>query len=164
MLVSSNERLESLLRQWSGAPKLILEVGCGAWENRPVLVRCFPAARLFGVDLRPLTAPGFVQADIRRLPFATPFDLVLIRHPDVHRSGVAWETFLRQSRRWLTPSGLFMITAYSAAEVETIRGWLPPLTPTPLDASRLAPVPLDGQDRYYFVLSLPLSSPIVSNS
>lgn len=146
-------RCESLLRAISITPRTILEAGCGNWETRPILLRCFPNARLVGVDLRPLHLTGFVQADIRALPFKNSFDLLLIRHPNIHRSRETWQPFLSQVDRWLSPGGMFLITVYSAAEAELMRAWLPPLKLVPIESGRLAPVNLAGQDRYFFALS-----------
>jgi SAM-dependent methyltransferase len=153
--MNGTARLQSILTALPVTPKTLIELGCGEWEIGTILQNIFPGTRLFGADVRPLDEyqAGFVHADINALPFGCTFDLVLIRHPDVHRSGAVWQACMSGIARWITPGGALLITTYSAPEAELIRAWLPgSLRPIPIDPARLAAVNRIGQDRYFFAL------------
>jgi hypothetical protein len=92
-----------------------------------------------------------VEADVQRLPFATKFDLIIIRHPDLDRHYDAWHSAIFNLP--VTPNGIVVITVYSTAEAERVRDWFSALqfSPLQLDTSRLHPIHLDGRDRFIFV-------------
>src|SRR5258708_12729637 len=88
-------RLSSILAQLP-TPRRVLELGCG---HRPVLAapnplhvavdhddRALHTAQIPVTPVQPEVALHLLQADIEHLPFLAPFDLILARHPDVHRS------------------------------------------------------------------------------
>lgn len=148
-------RFRTLIEALPIVPGSILELGCGDWDDYEWLRAQVPAGVLIGVD-RVVTVthrPGSIQADISRLPLHGCFDLIVIRHPDVHRSSTAWESVIRGLDGWLRPGGYALITTYTAPEYEMIAGWLPEsLTVARLDSGLLAPVDLSGRDRFAFCL------------
>jgi SAM-dependent methyltransferase len=165
-MVDDTARLASILRQLP-RPRRVLEVGCGAW---PGLVRVAASGTMPGLmavaldaDLAALRqarrqSPGvnLVQADITRLPFRRRFDLfdlIVARHPDLDRSRSAWQDTFQNITGWLSDSGLVVVTAYSAPEIDLARGWLVSggLAPVPLAVDQLSPPGLSGRDRFVVV-------------
>jgi SAM-dependent methyltransferase len=145
----------------------VLEIGCGDCDGVPLA--SIAGALYVGVDIdlaalhmailrRAIhcqstinqTALHFIQADIAHLPLRAHFDLILVRHPDVDRHRAAWERAFRGIVPLLTRAGILIVTTYSVAETETIRGWLGTtgLIHLPLDTGRLAETDLIGRDRF----------------
>jgi ubiquinone/menaquinone biosynthesis C-methylase UbiE len=155
-LADDTARLASILRQFPRSLRA-LEVGCGSC---PGLALCAaPGAVAVGLDLdlaalrqarRQYPGVWLVQADSARLPFRDQFDLILVRHPDLDRHRNAWEWALRDLASLLSDSGLLLVTAYSAPEIETARGWLTRsgLAPVPPIFDQLIPPGLSGRDRF----------------
>jgi hypothetical protein len=110
---------------------------------------------LIGVDLDFVSLrlaarhyPNLVQANIQYLPFSTPFDLILIRHPNIDKQRYAWQKAIFNLP--VTNDGVVVITVYSIAEAEQIRDWFSSLSfsTLTLNTSRLHPPYLDGRDRF----------------
>jgi hypothetical protein len=106
---------------------------------------------------RQYPAVNLVQADSARLPFRDRFDLILARHPDLDRYRNAWQRAFRGITSWLSDSGLLLVTAYSAPEIDLMRGWLMGnnLVPVPLVVDQLIPPGLSGRDRFAVVYRKP---------
>ena len=100
---------------------------------------------------------NLVQADSARLPFRRRFDLIVARHPDLDRYRTAWQDTFRGITGWLHDSGLAVVTAYSAPEIDLARGWLESghLVPVPLAVDQLIPPGLAGRDRLMVVYRKP---------
>jgi hypothetical protein len=103
--------------------------------------------------------PGvnLVQADSARFPFRDRFDLILARHLDLDRFRTAWQRTFRGITGWLSGSGLLLVTAYSAPEIDLVRGWLAggDLIPVPLAVDQLIPPGLSGRDRFVLAYRKP---------
>ncbi len=153
------DRFASILRALTPLPMpRILDLGCGDGRCAGALKAYFPDAAIYGVDhdlaaLRNMRIGiQAVLADVRALPFASRFGLIVIRHPNVDRAFVAWQQALSKVETRLAEGGILLITCYSAPEAERLRGWLPPLTALPIATAVLAPIDLVGHDRYVFLL------------
>jgi SAM-dependent methyltransferase len=129
-------------------------LGCGAWENSVCLSQLYPDALIIGLDydFRALrTAQGIrILGDIQHIPFAGgQFDLILIRHPDVHRHPSSWQHALSASEDALRIGGRLVITVYSAAEYALIQKWRPPiLTECAVPIAALTAPDGVGRDRF----------------
>jgi SAM-dependent methyltransferase len=136
----------------------VLDLGCGDCPD--IASYCQPDwppnAVTVGIDLdfQALRSAAkrnihIAQADFRQLPFSVRFDLILIRHPDVVRNETAWRYAISQLPICLSATGVVVITTYSVAEMDTLRGWLVrgSLKPLALDTSRLRATGLAGRDR-----------------
>jgi hypothetical protein len=113
-----------------------LSIGCGAFEESACLPDCI------GIDVE--AGCGHVQADGRWLPFACPFDLTIIRHPDVARNPAAWGSILQAY------PGLLLVTLYSPDEVDFVRQHVSRRR-YPISERRLAPVDATGRDKFVLV-------------
>src|SRR5215510_2977957 len=171
--VARPSRLVSILRQLP-CPRRALDLGCGDDDQLAEFLidhcngetQTSPHQRVIvslDVDLSGLRAirrrgkSQAIQADLTALPIGalTPFDLVLIRHPDIDRARNAWKlTFLRMPIL-LRGDGILLVTTYSAAELDQINGWLkiPTLDTYPLRKEQLSPPDLVGRDRFVAVYS-----------
>ena len=159
-------RLRSLLAQLplDSLPPRALEVGCGAYPAARVLAEVLPGWVLYGIDcdgeaLRHARqeAPSLrlLQADALQLPglLCARFGLILVRHPDLYRHLDTWRAIIGGLPSLLPPRGVLVITLYTPEEVDAIH--LPGLPPLfPLDENALAPVDLDGRDRFVVVVNL----------
>jgi hypothetical protein len=140
-------------------PRLALELGCGDDPNVATYVtNHWPLTMLVGLDhdftaLKLITKqyPHLVEADVQRLPFSIKFALIIIRHPDLDRHYDAWHDTMFDLP--VTPDGIVVITVYSIAEAERVRGWFSSMSFAPLwlENSRLQATHLDGRDRFVFV-------------
>jgi SAM-dependent methyltransferase len=164
-MVDDTARLASILRQLP-RPRRVLEVGCGAC---PGLVRVAsgttPGLMAVALDAdlaalrqarRQYPGLGLVQADSTRLPLRRQFDLfdlIVARHPDLDRSRDGWQRTLQDMPGWLSDSGLVVVTAYSAPEIDLACGWLVSggLAPVLLAIDQLIPPGLSGRDRFVVV-------------
>jgi SAM-dependent methyltransferase len=159
-------RLVSILRQLP-RPRRALEVGCGACPGLAVIAASGLMAVALDLDLAALRRawrqhPGLrlVQADSARLPFRRRFDLfdlIMVRHPDLDRSREGWQRTFQDMPGWLSDSGLMVVSAYSAPEIDLARGWLATggLVPVPLTVDHLIPPGLSGRDRFVVVCRKP---------
>ncbi len=160
-------RLRSVLRLLPAErlPPRLLNVGCGPFPAARTLHGARADWTLWGLDrdghaLRiarrahsdlPLV---LVRADARTLPglLRGTFGLVIIRHPDLHRRR-AWQAILPRLGELVAPGGALLVTLYAAAEADLLpTRTLPSLLP--LDEAALAPVALDGWDRYVFAYNV----------
>jgi hypothetical protein len=91
-----------------------------------------------------------IQADISRLPFDAPFDLIVARHPDVDRHTTAWQQALVHASNLLDKAGYLLVTTYSLPEIERVNGWMESMALISLSVptKHLVPPGLQGCDRY----------------
>ena len=157
MNTRTNQRLLSLLRQLP-SPRLVYDLGCGgcddvatyraAWGNIPILGLDYDRAALcYAHDLDPSLL--LVEADLNALPLLPRADLILIRHPDVHRYPDTWKQVCANLAHWLVSPSLLLVTTYTAPEFDLMRRWLDArLIAVPINIAALDAVGLDGRDRY----------------
>ncbi len=159
------ERFAALLRLLpADAVRSVLEPGCGVFESAPFLRAAFPYALLIGVD-RDRYAIGaharqsaaiLIEADIRALPFRAAFDLIVIRHPDVHRSRASWEALIRSLSRWIASGGYVLVTTFTLEEHERVRAWLPDgLRVIPVERAALPAADAVARDRFVLLARVP---------
>lgn len=114
-------------------PRRLLDLGCGECREGPALVGA-------GVELTGLDAdehaiararertPGatFVCADAAALEpgWHEPFDVVLLRRPELAAALGAWERILWSIPWWLSRRGRVIVTTARAIEAELARAWL----------------------------------------
>jgi SAM-dependent methyltransferase len=169
-MADDTARLASILRQLP-RPRRVLEVGCGACPGLAVVAApgTKPGMLALALDCdlaalrrarRHYPTLNLVQADSARLPFRQRFglfDLIVARHPDLDRSRAAWQDTFQDIRHWLSDSGMVVVTAYSAPELDLARGWLASggLVPVPLAVDQLNPPGLSGRDRFALVCRKP---------
>jgi hypothetical protein len=133
------------------------------------LRQAFPDALIVGVDVdaaalvyasrtHPDVRRWLLQAELCRPPLHTPFDLILIRHPDVDRRATQWERAVPVITRHLAPTGVLLLTTYAAAEMAVMTQWLTHLETIPLDVAVLAPVSLHGRDKVARLFRLPTTA------
>ena len=159
-------RLASILAQLDG-PRKVLELGCGAFAGALKIYSRGSEMFLLGMDRDPqrlsqahpqVPDAWFLQADITSLPLSLTyrFDLVVVRHPDIDRDPGEWRSSLAAAPGFLATSGWLVVTTYSAAELEQIRGWLSltELRNFPLDTHRLAAPGLQGRDAFVMCWNL----------
>jgi SAM-dependent methyltransferase len=154
-------RLRSILRALGfGWPRTALDLGCGAGDAARICHALWPAASIIALDidaralrhLRPGARLWPLQADLRALPLAGRFDLVIARHPDVHRYSIAWHAGLWAATGLLGAGGILLVTAYEPDEIARVRGWLaqhPDLYAFDPPAEAIGPPDLVGHDRFY---------------
>jgi hypothetical protein len=82
-----------------------------------------------------------------------PYDLIIIRHPDIVYARAAWEAGLRACVSTLAGGGTFVTTAESLADAAFLDGALTGLGLTLRAGSPYTPEPvaLDGADRYILI-------------
>jgi hypothetical protein len=82
-----------------------------------------------------------------------PFDLILIRHPDIVQARAAWEAGLRACVSTLAARGVFVTSAETLADAAFLDGALAGLGLTLRAGSPYTPEPvaLDGADRYILI-------------
>ncbi|HLY28335.1 MAG TPA: class I SAM-dependent methyltransferase [Aggregatilineales bacterium] len=128
MLQDDTARLRSILARLP-TPRLALEIGCGgrpgsdastgeSWIDFDLDLSALRSAR------RRFPSNRYLQANGCWLPFATHFDLILIRHPDLEQYPDSWQAILESVPAILNPSGSLVVTVYSFSELEHIRRWL----------------------------------------
>jgi S-adenosylmethionine-diacylgycerolhomoserine-N-methlytransferase len=118
-------------------PTRILEIGCGTGRNLLDLSRCFPNARLTGVDLsgdmlakarqRLGTGAGQVewlrQAYEQPLRPAQPFDLVLCSYT-LSMINPGWERVIEATRQDLQPGGLIAVVDFHESGLDGFKRWM----------------------------------------
>jgi len=159
------ERFAALLRLLpANTVRSVLEPGCGVFESAPFLRAAFPHALLIGVDYDRYaigaharqSAAILIEADIRALPFRAAFDLVVIRHPDVHRSRVSWETLIGSLTRWTNSGGYVLVTTFTIEEHERVRAWLPDnFCVIPVERAALPAADVVARDRFVLLARVP---------
>lgn len=87
-----------------------------------------------------------------------PYDLAIIRHPDVSRRPDTWGQVITASAGELAPGGTMIFTAYSLPEASFIDQVLQTLSLPMRDGSPYSPVPvaLQGNDRYILIYDRPV--------
>jgi trans-aconitate methyltransferase len=146
-----------MLRQLP-SPRLVYDLGCGScddvstyravWGDIPILGLDYDRASLrYARTLDPTLL--LLEAGLNALPLLPRADLILIRHPDVHRFPDTWRQVCSTLPTWLAPSCLLFVTTYTAPEFDLIRRWIgDSLTIVPINIAALGAVGLDGRDRY----------------
>lgn len=152
-----NHRLLSLLRQLP-SPRLVYDLGCGECDDALTYREVWGAVPILGLDYdhvllrharRRDPALLLVEADLNALPVLPRADLLLIRHPDVHRHPDTWRRVCADLAHWLTTGSSLLVTTYTAPEYDLIRRWIGDrLTTVPINIAALDAVGLDGRDRY----------------
>lgn len=151
--------LDRLLTNTPVRRDLAIEIGCGDGSALPILKRHF--THVIGLDLK--SAPyrdscWIVQADATYLPFFDSLraDLILIRHPDVHRHPTKWERIITTLPNDLQPNGAILITTYTLDEMRLVQGWIDShLTPLTLSTDNLPPAGIDNADQYLLSILSP---------
>jgi S-adenosylmethionine-diacylgycerolhomoserine-N-methlytransferase len=130
---------EALMRRLAAAlrPERILEVGCGTGKNLLELGRCFPRARLWGVDL---SAPMLSQAKRKLAPLAdrvtlvraaydrpaapqASFDLVVFSYA-LSMFNPGWEEALAAARGDLSPGGALAVVDFHESPLPAFKRWM----------------------------------------
>jgi SAM-dependent methyltransferase len=120
---------------WSPAPRLILEVGCGEGAMTQRLARQFRAAQLLAIDISPRLGRLFKgdssRVEFRQVPVGTiadsmpkAFDLVLLCDVLHHIPRDLRDDVLADISRCLAPGGVFFLKEWlrSASPVH-LAGW-----------------------------------------
>lgn len=171
-MVDLSRFLDALLRLYPAATRAnvraILIPGVGQCIECGEILKLFPSAHLTLLDLdmealaqAQATTASFVGrvqivvGDIGNIAQLAPgpYDLVVIRHPDVDRHPASWRAGLRACSRELAADGLLVATAYSTAEaafIEQTMQTLPMIERREILFSAI-PVALAGNDRYILV-------------
>lgn len=146
------------LRQDSPA---ILNIGCGAFEPARELRQLLPGALIVGVDvawwlLQPNPNAHIIAADGVHLPFRTShrFDLIIIRHPDVHQRQKSWAHLLGNIHQHLSEEGKLLISCYTSYELSIIHQILPAMLQQNVSIHKkndLSPPGLVGHDRHLLI-------------
>jgi spermidine synthase len=143
----------------------MLVAGPGRYEACADLLSLFPQARLTAIDVdegaieairdtlveygdRVRAVVGDV-ADVSAIA-PGPYDLVIVRHPDVARRMEAWQEGIAACVADVRPGGLLVVTCYSLPEASFVDGVMQvlPATLRPGSPYTPAPVALQGNDRY----------------
>lgn len=143
----------------------MLIAGPGRSEACADLLSLFPQARLTAVDVdegaieaieaalveygdRVRAVCGDV-ADVSAIA-PGPYDLVIVRHPDVARRMEAWQEGIAACIEETKPGGMLVITCYSLPEASFVDGVMQALPATLRSGSPYTPAPvaLQGNDRY----------------
>ena len=121
-----------------GAPRRILEVGCGTGRNMEALCRKFPDATITGIDL---SAPMLDQAWTKMKPYAgrvrliqeaydhpvhsqdEPFDLVLCSY-SLSMFNPGWEEAIACAAQDLKPGGLFALVDFHDSRLPAFKKWM----------------------------------------
>lgn len=160
-------RLSSLLAQLPALTRL-LDLGCGICADVPTYFAA-GAQRVCAVDwdrialraarrIHRSKALCLIYGDVRTVAFALhAFDAVLIRHPDVERAPLIWQSAIARTPRWLKRTGRLLLTTYSLTELFTLRNLcsaVSALRLVPLNEHNLKPMPLSGRDSYALCYAL----------
>lgn len=115
----------------------------------------YDSAALHTAAQRTLPVLRLVCADAEYVPLPVACtDLILIRHPDVHRAPEGWARALRNAPRLLRDGGVLMVTTYTQPELAQVRHWLEGVPLVLLPLSSLVAVGLQGRDRHIFAATL----------
>ena len=146
----------------------ILVVGAGQCEPCVKLLTLFPNARLTAIDLdETAIAKSRIalvdHADRVRILVGDaansselapgPYDLIIVRHPDVGKRPANWEAVLAAGVARLRVGGMLVATTYSLPEASFIERVMDSL-PVAIHSGKpytFAPVALQGNDRYILV-------------
>lgn len=168
---------DALTRLYSGPArsqvKHILIVGPGyPCQPRDSLLDIFPHARLSLVELdweaveklRQVGAERItvLQGDAANLSDIAPgpYDLILIRHPDIARNPPGWEAAFAACVAHMQPDSLLITSVYSHTEASYVHQVMKQLPVSMVEGSpyTAVPVALKGNDRYILVCKLAGSS------
>ncbi len=113
-------------------PLRVLDVGCGDCPEAPALLAA--GVELTGIDtderaiVRARTtspAAAFVCADAATLmPGSAPFDVVLLRRPELAASPGTWRRIISSIPSWLSPRGRVIVSTPGPSEAEATGRWL----------------------------------------
>ncbi len=114
-------------------PLRVLDVGCGDCPEAPALLAA--GVELTGIDtderaiVRARTtspAAAFVCADAATLKpgWSAPFDVVLLRRPELAASPQAWRRIFSSIPSWLSPRGQVIVSTPGPSEAEAAGRWL----------------------------------------
>ncbi len=158
----------------------VLLVGPGRDDPVPELLTLFPQSRLTLIELDPEvvsslrgrlpeTAPvELVSGDAANpdeLP-AGPYDLVLIRHPDIARQMERWQDVLKLAGHRLRLEGVLVVSTFSLPEIAFVHRVLATqnIAIVPGSPYTAVPVPLQGNDRYVLIARKTPGQPIMQSS
>jgi SAM-dependent methyltransferase len=170
---SNLRRLRAALEHYFGAQardrvRSIVDIGCGRCDELGLLLELFPRAVLALVDSDPASIHYLERentgigarvrlrlADARELDrFAPgPFDLAIIRHPDLDARPGVWDTVIRVTVDQVADGGTLLVSSYSVGEAEAVRRIARAQRLTDVTNQHLIgmPVALNGGDRYILV-------------
>jgi SAM-dependent methyltransferase len=111
----------------------VLDLGCGIGKLAPALVNC--GFDYTGVDISPTAIDlakqreprgRFEVANIARLPFTKPFDIILERTVFIHLvEDDYWNAVISEVGRLLAPRGTFLFMDHLPRDAESVPGHAP---------------------------------------
>ena len=133
----------------------VLDLGCGTARCAVAIQRRWPEVRFYGLDWvttnvqKNIPSAAVIQGDLRALPLRRQqFGLVVIRHPDVDCAPQGWQSALHIIPELLSEDGLLLVTCYSLAELDRIRGWLANRCEIHISSVGISPPDSVKHDRY----------------
>jgi spermidine synthase len=149
----------------------LLIVGPGRYEVCVDLLTLFPRSRLTAIDINPAVIEHLadrlseygervhtVTGNAADLPEAAPgpYNLVVIRHPDVARASETWQKAITACASEMSAGGMLVVTTYSLPEASFVdrAAEALPLTMRSGSPYTAIPVALQGNDRYILAYEL----------
>jgi hypothetical protein len=146
----------------------IVDIGCGRCEECNLLLELFPGAGVTLIEIDETCAQELKRLGAkypgRVVPVmgdaldpasmsAGPFQLAIIRHPDVQAAPAVWRQIVDTTINQIAVSGYLIVTTYTAAESEITRRFLQrkDCRDVAMKDMGCSPVALAGNDRYIMI-------------
>jgi hypothetical protein len=132
-----------------------LNIGCGEFSESNLFQQMWSGWLHIGIDLdhdalrqSPPTIAR-IQSNAKQLPFPLGFrfGFILIRHPDIARSGESWSVIFHTIPAYLAQGGILLLTFYTLDEYDFAAHRIN-LERMSIKPQLLAPLGLVGRDKH----------------